>query len=201
MKEGMPISIKETNYVNGAKVTVAPVESSVKPGRTAHHEATHGVVARKTGSEVVGMTIVPGPGYNGLTTLDRPNAIAAAAPHGIGHGGTGHDMRVAGILTRNPDRAAKLGAKIAKESTEEIHAVASALEEKKTLTTKDVAAAMDKAQRQEKEVTITIEKPDGTTETVEKQKSEKGIVVFDKSWVTYQAPTKDAKRSDFALAA
>lgn len=201
MKEGMPISIKEKNYVNGAKVTVSPVESSIKPGKTAHHEATHGVVAKKTGSEVVDMTIVPGPGYNGLTTLDRPNAIAAAAPHGIGHGGTGHDMWVAGRLSGNPDRAAKLGAKIAKQSKEEIHAVATALEEKKTLTTKDVAEAMDKAQRQEKNVTITIENPDGTKKTIENQKSEKGIVVFHRSWVEPKTSAPEDEKTDFALAA
>lgn len=199
MGERISVPIKEAKYINGAKVTAT--EIAVKePGTTAHHEAVHGVVAKKTGANVVGMTIIPGPGYNGLTTLDRPNAIAAAAPHGIGHGGTGHDMRVAGILSDNPDRMAKLGAKIAQQSHEEIIAVASELEDKKTLTDEDVESAMDRAQRQEKEVTITIKKPDGTTETIDKKKSEKGIVVFDSEWVSPKIPAGEEKKSDYDLA-
>ncbi len=203
MKEGMPrIGIDGTNYINGAKVTVAPVAEAPKPkaGDTAKHEATHAVVAEATGTAVDYMTIVPDrkKGYKGLTVLREPNSIVAAAPHGVGHKGTSHDMRVATFISGNPEEAAKIGKKIAEKNEDKISAVASELESKKNLSGNEVRTIMDKAERQEKKVNVVIENPDGTKKEIKNQTSERGVVVFDRKWVQPQIPTTDAK---FGLAA
>ena len=63
-------------------------------GGTARHEARHAVAAEANGTRVVFASIIPGPGYLGITQLSAFDAIAAAAPHAHGDSGTGHDVSI-----------------------------------------------------------------------------------------------------------
>lgn len=198
MKEsGVQLGIGSTSYVEGAKVSVNKVAEadSAPVSETAIHEAEHVVAAKKNGTGVRLVTVIPGPGYNGLTQLDRFDPVAAAAPHGRGRRGTGWDIYLVGAMGHNVGSASKTGSNIVEANPHLVNAVAKKLDANKTLDGFDVDEAMRKAEedRRKQEVEIIFEMPDGTRQKIEKQKAENGIVVFERKWLP--EPKKQEKAS------
>lgn len=85
-----------TEYIGKTRVSVVPKHEQKRGPRPASsvatHETEHAVTAIVNGTPVESVTIIPGPGYNGLTKLARPDPIAAVAPHANGRDGTSHDV-------------------------------------------------------------------------------------------------------------
>src|SRR5438309_2024694 len=108
MLRGVELSIGTTEIAPGYKAEVTPkfdLENKPK-SETSIHETRHGVAGIKNGSYVRRMSIIPGPGYLGITELDRFDAIAFMAPHAAGCDGTGHDVSVVAYMGHNPGVAA-----------------------------------------------------------------------------------------------
>ncbi len=138
------------------------------PGDTAEHEAKHAVVAEKNGTSVETVTIIPGPGYYGLTRLARPDPVAAAAAHADGHSGTSHDVFIIGLMGAGVGSAMGAAAGILGTSREEVEEVAARLEDKKSMGGHEVREAMADAKKG-KEVVVFMRSPDGKRKTINKR--------------------------------
>ena len=136
----MRIEAGRTQFIGTAKLNLEishQPEIEIIPGRTATHEAMHVIGAKKNRTGVESATIVAGDGYLGLTILSKPDAVAAMAPHSMGAGGTGHDVFIAGHIG-NAGAAESAARGIIRSNMDEVHAVAVALEKKKTITSADI---------------------------------------------------------------
>lgn len=176
------IDIKGTWYSpDGFQINAKPKEQSTTRrkvgGRTARHEAKH---ALPNPDNVKSVTIIPGPGYRGLTELYIPDPVAALAPHATGEDGTGQDVMVASFITNNVSAAENAARGIVNNNTEEIEEIASVLEEKKTITGNEVKKAIHNVRNRKEEVqlaTVFIKSPDGS-ETIHNLDVRNGIVTL-----------------------
>lgn len=157
MNKEMSVSLGITEIASGWIAIVKPIEpfKLVSPGSTAYHEAIHAVAAILTGTGVVEASRVPGPGFRGRTKLTEFNAISFMAAHAMGCDGTGHDVAVVGWMGRDPDSAAVAARRLLANREDEIHAVASEIETKGTISGYEAELAMDGAVNPDAEVEIT----------------------------------------------
>jgi len=110
-------------------------------------------------------TIIPGPGYRGLTKLARPDAIAAAAPNSKGRSGTRHDMSIVATLGYPIEATRAVARRMVEANQPEIKAVAKVLEKKKTIYNVDIKSAIANARKEPRiNATLFITKPDGSEE-------------------------------------
>ena len=120
------IGIKDKWYSNnGFQISAKSKEqgqnrSKIVAGRIARHEAKH---AFPNPDNVKTVTIIPGPGYFGLTELHIPDPVAALAPHATGEDGTGHDVVVASFMTNDVSSAENVARRLTNENPEEIEEV------------------------------------------------------------------------------
>jgi hypothetical protein len=187
------VSINQTKYIDRFRVTVEPLTAKKKTvgGSVATHEARHAVAAVANGTEVRSATIVPGPGYLGLTELSRPDPISAAAPHATGSNGTGHDVFIIGLMGYDVSTASNVARGIIANNHKEVAAVAALLEEKRTVTGHEIQETMKNVSKKEERVMVIVEDADVGKIHIEEVQATKGVVVFDKKWV----------KEDVALAA
>lgn len=193
------VDIKKGWYGNngfqiGAKPETPDADKRrVVPSDTALHEATHTVPALVNGTPVEEVSIVPGPGYLGITKLGRPDPIAALAPHSTGHNGTGHDVFIASLMVNDIGPASNVAKSIAQSRQKEIAAVASLLEEKGTITGYEAKEAMDSVDRKKEEnkATVFIKSPDGSEKRIPDVNVDNGVVIVPQEWVKYKLPKED----------
>lgn len=176
------IGIKDTWYGTGGFRINAKLENSHKvrrkvAGRIARHEIKHAIVDPEN---VESITIIPGPGYLGLTQLRSPDPVAALAPHATGEGGTGHDVMVASFMTDNVSSAENVAKGIVQNNTEEIEQAASLLEEKKTMTGNELKQAINSVRNKEEvqKVTIFVKSPDGSERSVPNLDVKNDVVIL-----------------------
>lgn len=153
---------------NGFVIAVSnPVEEQLPiPGEVENHEAEHAVVGVVDGAFVELVTSIPGPGYKGLTRLDRFDAPAAAAPHSQGRDGTGWDTMVIELSGNDIGNASGTASRILSTRRDEVYRVAARLRQKGTMGHGDVVTAMSEAEEirsetQEREVDVSIKGMDG----------------------------------------
>lgn len=169
------IGINTTSYVEGHKVTVVSKVSGQPRGfsskTTAGHEALHVAAAVKNGTSVESASIIPGPGYRGITKLSRPDAYAAAASfafgtNGVGEVGYGGDKHAVWSMGHNLDSAASGARSLLAGEDDLIGEIAGMLEERKTIGGKDIQEAQDNVESRRKgEIIVSITNPDGETKT------------------------------------
>lgn len=123
------------------------------PGSTAMHEAVHSVLAMLTGTWVKFTTIIPGPGYGGLTSLSEANAVAAVGPDELGHSGTGWDLLMAKLMGADRGSAGAVARSLAAKAHRLIYAVASTLQDKGTISGYEVKQTMVEAENPETRIT------------------------------------------------
>lgn len=86
-------SVGDKKYLtNGSTLEVIDsdeLELSNYASNTSQHEATHTAATSPENIELV--SIIPGPGYLGITKLKKFDSVAAAAPHAFGMDGTDWD--------------------------------------------------------------------------------------------------------------
>jgi hypothetical protein len=135
----MRIEAGRTEYFEGFKIRMEldPLPKKTVPGGTATHEAMHVIAAIVNGTGVESATIIPGAGYNGLTKLSKPDAVAAMAPHSMGASGTGYDVYVAGLMG-NAGGAESAARAIINSNKEKVEAIAISLEENKSIGSGDI---------------------------------------------------------------
>jgi len=120
----------------------------------------------------------------------------------MGRSGTGWDVQVVEIMGHNVQSAAHAGRSIVEERKDEVHAVASHLEENKTLSGFEIRETIHNVREKTQEVEIVFEMPNGDRQKIEKQKARKGIVVFEKKWLEPQEKEKSpTSQHEVALAA
>jgi hypothetical protein len=181
MGEGIQVRFGETKRLpDGTRIVVErkkrPHEKR-KGGKTARHEARHIVAAELNGTRVLSASVIPGPGYLGITFLSGPDAAAAAAPDAHGDDGTGHDMRIVKQMGVSPEGARHAGKMLLKGKEEHVEAVATALDAAGTLSGSAIREVMRDIDEGD-EVTIKIYAPDGTLETKrQRQKNPHGVFV------------------------
>ena len=155
----VPVGGKE-RFANGAEVRVkslALVREDIIPSEVSFHEAEH-VVPNPDNVEEA--TIVEGPRYRGRTKLRRFDPIAAAGPHANGRRGTGHDLMLIKLHGHNVEGAVG-GAQIHLAGKgDHVRAVASLLEEKRTISGGEAKAVMEEVDLGKK-VQVEISDPDG----------------------------------------
>lgn len=94
-QEGIQIGIDKPTYHNGIKIEAYKIEDSSKGASdTALHEAKHVVAGIDDGANIEVVSVVPGPGYLGITRFNRFTDAGAAAPDADGHNGTGWDTHL-----------------------------------------------------------------------------------------------------------
>ena len=168
-----------------------------QPGGTARHEAAHVVAA----GEIVYATIIPRGEALGITQPVKMTAAAAAAPEALGHDGTGWDMFLTEhILGVDPGTAKSAARSALSGRQEEMHEVATLLEEKKTIGQRDVDQARENVKKRRQgihpiEVETTSPQGKTTTTIVEsfrgEIKIENGLLKFPKAFD--QGQTEDQK--------
>lgn len=171
-------------YVNGFRVEAHALHRrKPTPSETAYHEAEHSVVAEKNGTFVKRATIVPGPGYGGLTEMTRPDPIAAAAPHAQGRSGTSYDVFIIGLMGVSVGSAASAAQSILRGNQEHVEAVASELEDKRTLSGEEIRQVMTDVEKG-KEVVVFIRSPKGEEQRISERSRHKAPVEIPKELVT-----------------
>ncbi len=196
--ERIPVSINKTKYLeDGTKVTTVvqpPEKQRKKAGITAKHEATHAVTAAINGRTVKKVTIIPGEGYLGLTELDKADPIAAAAPHANGFDGTGYDLFTIRASGHDVESVSSAARSITVNNSEEIHAVAVALEEKKTLDHHEVTKEISQARKKQDvtKVDIFIRNSEGEIRIIKNAKGENGKLNVKNEWLIFSI----SKRKD-----
>lgn len=187
------ITANRSRYIEGFKFSIEP-QTPVKktiPGSTAIHEAMHAVAALENGTSVDSVTIVPGDGYLGLTKLGKADAVAAMAPHSMGKAGTGHDVFIAGIIG-NAGAAESVARGIINSNMDKVEAVASVLEEKRTIGSGEIHSAIDEIKNPKPiSVTLFIESPTGE-QRKERVEVRDNIVMVPGVWVNVSE--KQAKK-------
>jgi hypothetical protein len=152
-KDGFRLIAREKNPRNIRK----------KPGETAYHEAEHAVIEPH---HVKKVSIVPGPGYLGITEMTSMSAVVALGPKSRGRGGTGWDEHIAEqIGSSGAESAARA---ILSGLEDEIEEVAYALEEKKTLSGSELIEVM-RSVDEGRDYEVFVKTPDGKEEVFTQQ--------------------------------
>lgn len=123
----------------GTTITARKIEAPrVIPGSVAEHEAAHVVAA----GEIVSATIIPKGDALGTTQPVKMTAATAAAAEALGHTGTGWDMFLTEhVLGVDPGTAKAAARSALSGKDEELLEVATLLEERKTISQRDVEEA------------------------------------------------------------
>lgn len=187
------IGAGRAEYIGNTRVSVVPKfehpRSSHKPASSvATHEAEHAVVAIANGTPVESVTVIPGPGYNGLTKLSRPDPIAAVAPHANGRDGTNHDVFITQLGGHNVEALSGIARNITDKKRPHIDEVARTLDAKGTLSGRDIKKVMRKVDKEKsepikKKADVFISRPDGTNKEISDIPYSGGIVIFPGEWV------------------
>ncbi len=151
-------------------------------GHTAKAEASHAVLALETGTDVEEVSVIPGPGYNGITKLAHYNGIAAAAH--IDEGGGAFDAFVIESQGDSVSAMKSIANGIKARKSEEIHIVAHHLEKKKpTLSGGEVVNVIEvfhakkkKAEEAKNKATAHIKDRDGFEHVIKNLPIENGNV-------------------------
>lgn len=143
MERHVEITAGITEIDPGMIVNVEAINpyAGIEPSHTDYHEAAHAVAGENDVQEV---SNVAGPGYLGRTLLTRFNAIAFAAAHALGYGGTGHDLAVLRMMGYDPESVASDARRELAGREGEIHAVASELALNRTISGFRVKAAIER---------------------------------------------------------
>lgn len=168
------------SYEDGTTVTVRKMEPArPMPGSVAEHEAAHVVAA----GEIVNATIIPSGDALGTTTPVRMTAAAAAAAEAMGHSGTGWDMFLTEHYLGVDRHTAKAAARAALSGKqEEMHEVATLLQERGTIGQSDVNEAwknVDNRRHGIHIVEVQINKPGEKTQTHRLQSFRNEIKIAD----------------------
>lgn len=135
-----------------AEVTIKRRYPGIVSGRTAIHEARHIVIDP---DNVKRGTIYSGPGYLGLTELYVFDPYAAAAPHGAGDNGTGHDMRLVAMHGHDVGAVTSAAGSMVNSLEKEVEDVAILLQAKGEITGHEAKQAMQEGRNPEAKVVIT----------------------------------------------
>ena len=183
---GMTLGINETKWVAGFKISTEgkdPTPKKKSTNSTAKHEAMHVVAAINNGTSVESVTIVPGPGYSGLTELSRPDPVAALAPHANGADGTSYDVYIAGLMGHSSESLGGVARGIIGAHQEEVEAVAVALEEERTLGSLGIKRAIEEYKRPKFETAkVSVQTPDGDRVEISKAQVRDNIVMVPNVW-------------------
>jgi hypothetical protein len=188
----MKIEAGRTEYFNGFKLSieVPQLEKRVRPGGTATHEAMHVVGALGNGTGVKSATIVPGVGYSGLTELSRADAVAAMAPHSMGASGTGYDVYIAGLMG-NAGSAESAARGIINANLDKVEAVATVLEEKRTINSSDISNAIDELKNPKPKIgTLFVEDKNGMQRKEKVEVRDNVVIVPDQLIKIFSAKPK-----------
>ncbi len=173
------VRIGEKEYLPDGTLVEASVVNPLPQANaytnTSMHEALH---AGKSPSIVESVSIVPGPGYLGITKFSSFDSAAAAAPHAHGMDGTGWDemlIEARGQSVGAADAEAK--SKLARKG-KHIEVLARYLQARKTISGNEVRQVMDRVDRGE-EVEITVTTPTGGSETRIEKGVREEVVIFD----------------------
>lgn len=151
--------------------------AKINPSKTARYEAAHAVVARKRGKGVKGLSIIPGPGYKGVTWLEEFDPVAAMVHPGDGDG---HDRLITILSGHNPDSAASAANTYKRENAKAITRVAQTAEVKGTLNRHDIDNAIAETEKPvEQKADIFVKNEDGSKQKIENVPVTNGIVIFE----------------------
>jgi len=162
------------------------LNKKTNPSNTALHEATHAVVAAENGTPVENGTVIPGPGYLGLTKLGRPDPIAAVAPHADGMSGTSHDVKITNMMGHDESSLAGTARSIMNKNRAKIIKLANFLDGNKSATGSDVENIRRQVDNREKNeqntdgIEITIKRPSG--EVVVFERTRDGKILIPNNW-------------------
>lgn len=161
MSKEFKLTLGTTEAIPGWSVTLRPLHEfkPVAHGSTSRHEAFHTVPAILRGIDVYIASIIPGPGYEGITKLGRFDDVSFMAPDSLGCRGTKHDVFVVTLMKRSPSSAAATARSLLMDKGDEINAVASLMEEKGTITGDDAKWAMNEVVNPE--TAVEISNPEG----------------------------------------
>ena len=186
--------------VNGAQVRakiINPLEKGEKPTGTPIHEIKHAKVMQETGGTVFDATIVPGPGYNGLTRGANISGAARIGPHITGESGGGFDMHVAEMLGQNTSSEAIAAKSIIYENEEGIDYVASLLQKRKTMTGGQIAEAFNRFDEGER-VIVELKSPEGEVSEKELDKDSNVVTLFGIRQIIEERASEAGMRHDFS---
>lgn len=183
--ESIQVSLGRKSYDGEYEIQTVTTDvfyEDIPSGETANHEAEHSVVAEEDNATVEMASIVPGPGYLGITKLSRFSAAAAVAPHANGRYGTGHDLAVTQQMRADIGTAIGTAKSIIMRRQRQIRAVAGALETHRTLSGGEIRKVMDSVDRGvEMTVFVRNTKTGEEQETKSIRSTEKDLII-EKEW-------------------
>lgn len=181
------VGVGKTEYMpDGAQIIVlrkpvVPSKPRPKVSQTAEFEARHAVLGLASLQEV---SIVPGPGYKGITRFSRYEPVAAAAH--VHEGGGDYDAMIIRLMGDDVNTMASLAKSKINEKRKDIDAVAEALMEENTLTKEGVnrvifSASQERQKKLEKErnkhlADIFIRSPDGSVKKMQNIFAPEGVI-------------------------
>lgn len=165
-------TIGKTNYINGSKVEAYYAQNPFQQASdTAEHEAKHVVAGIDDGASVEMVSVIPGPGYLGITQFNRFTEVGAAAPHADGHSGTSWDVSLIEMRGGSVMSAGIRARNIIRRKEKYVQKVAQELDQHGTLTGGDISRIYREVEEGE-EVIIDIRTPDGKKESFETRTNE-----------------------------
>jgi hypothetical protein len=160
------IGIGVKNYLrDGTSIEVIEkdkIDLAESAGDTAKHEAIHAAATNPENVELV--SIIPGPGYYGITKLKHFDEVAAVAPHAYHMSGTGWDTFLVEVNGGNVDGSSAVARSRLRNEGQFIDVLSRRLEKVKSMDGKEVRKVHDYVTKGS-EVEIKIKKPNGEFES------------------------------------
>lgn len=177
MKEEMTIGLNEKRFLTDGSTIESRVDNPMKLANFASDTAVHESLHAGTAPEKVKrVSIIPGPGYLGITEFSQFDAPAAAAPHHRGMSGTSWDEYLILANGHSPEAAGAAANARLVGKDEHINILSRRLEAEKTLTGRQVVETMNRVENGE-EVVIKIKRKNGDTEILNKKGVKENIIV------------------------
>lgn len=193
LEAGSAFRVNTRSYTSGLRIDVIGkpyIPRSIQPGTTADHEAIHSALG-----DVEHVTIIPGPGYGGLTRLRRGSILAALGPHAMGAHGTGWDVRVAQAMGHRGGTG-HIQQEVMRRH-EEVVEIGDELNRNGSMNGEQVDAAKSRARRKRRfgvSATVTMTTEDGELRVVEGVSiRQDGTVMIPGEWMIL--PTKKKNKS------
>jgi hypothetical protein len=174
---GIEVEIDKTSYLNGLKIEAYHTEDAFKGASdTALHEAKHVVAGIDDGAMVEKVSVIPGPGYLGLTQFNRFTSAGAAAPHADGHSGTSWDVSIIEMSGESVMGASVRGRNSILRKAKHVRKIAQELDKRGTLHGPEVAQIYRELEEGE-EIRIDITHNSGDKKSFSTRTNEQNVFV------------------------
>lgn len=139
------------------------------PDEVAEHENVHAFVAAERGTGIIRISTIPEGNSLGHVLLAHADVVSAAAPHALGHRGTGHDMRIVASMGASALGACAAARSVVSGRQEDMHRLAGFVHARRKLSGSEYRRAKKQVEDGDT-VRVTVTRPTGERAVIYKNR-------------------------------